>query len=127
MKKNTLILAIVALLVGLGGGFFGGVTYQKGQRSNLGQLAQNRTQIRGGNRPVVGQILSMDDKSITVKMQDGSSKIVILTDSTTITQSTTAAKSDLSNGKEVLVLGTTNSDGSVTATNVSINPQFRER
>lgn len=76
---------------------------------------------RGG---VIGTVLSMDDKSVTVKLQDGSSKIVLFSDSTAYSNTVSSTKADLKTGETVAVFGTTNSDGSVTASNVQINPEF---
>ena len=130
---------IVALVVG-GAAFFGGMQYQKTQTSGPmqgqfrgpdGQAPAGGFQGRGGNgqgmQPVSGEIISQDDTSITVKMQDGSSKIVILSDDTNINKSSEAASSDLKTGETVTAFGTTNSDGSVTAHNISIgaNTMFR--
>ena len=134
-----IITIIVALIVG-GAVFFGGMQYQKTQASSLmqGQFRgpdgggpQGSFQDRSGNRqgmtPGSGEVISKDDTIITVKMQDGSSKIVILSDDTNITKSSEAARSDLKNGETVTAFGTTNSDGSITAQNVSIggNMLFR--
>lgn len=132
---------IVALIVG-GVAFFGGMQYQKTQASGPmqgqfrgqnggGPQGQGGFQGRGGNgqgmMPVSGEILSQDDTSITVRMQDGSSKIVILSDDTNINKSSEGTKSDLKTGETVTAFGTTNSDGSITAQNVSIggNMMFR--
>ncbi len=136
MKNKYLITIIVALVVGVLG-FLGGMKYQSGQstsRINMGrQLGTgNNTNGRqngqgrfaGGVRPVAGEIISMDDKSITVKLQDGSSKIILLTSSTSISKSTEASRSDLISGIRVLVSGTENTDGSVTASNIQLNPTF---
>ena len=78
----------------------------------------------GGNRPVVGEILSMDATTITIKMQDGSSKIVLLSDKTVFNKSTEGSKADLRTGTRIAASGTDNSDGSVTASTVQINPMF---
>ena len=128
--KNINIIAIVLLFLGLGGGFFAGMQYQKSQNL-LGQINGQRGgnrggqfgQRNGGSRPVVGEILSSDDKSITVKLQDGSSKIVLLSEKTQINKAATATKSDLKTGERVAVAGSDNSDGSVTASNIQLNPQ----
>lgn len=78
-----------------------------------------------GRGAVVGEIISQDSKSITVKLQDGSSKIVLLSDSATVSKTESGSKSDLKDGTTVAVFGTTNSDGSVTAQNIQLNPAFR--
>lgn len=131
MKNPMIMTVIVAMVVG-GAAFFGGMQYQKTQVNApmQGQLrGQNGGQPGGfqggsGNKqgmmPINGEIISQDDTSITVKMQDGSSKIVILSDNTNINKSSKGTKSDLKTGEKVTAFGTTNSDGSITAQNVSI-------
>lgn len=126
MERNNMILVGVLIIVVAAAGFFGGMQYQKTQRANQFMNGGARRSGTGGNgnfQPVRGQIISADPKSITVKLTDGSSKIVLLSDSTQITESTQAGKDALVNGKTVLVIGQTNSDGSVTAQNVQLNPQ----
>lgn len=126
----------ILVVVALGGGFFGGMKFQETKAAGpngaghsqqggfRGQNGQNRN-AAGGFRPVVGEILNTDDKSITVKLEDGSSKIVLLPDNITVSKTDTTSKADLKTGVRVGVFGTNNSDGSVTAQNVQINPMFR--
>ena len=131
MKNNMIIIVIVVALVVGAGGFFAGMKYQQ-SKSPAGRFG-NFQNARNGNtgqraqgfRPVNGEIISSDDKSITVKLQDGSSKIVLLTDTTSINKSSEGSKSDLKLGEKVAVFGTENSDGSVTAQNVQLNPLSR--
>ncbi len=127
MSKNMTIGVVLAILIA-GGAFYGGVAYEKtkipvraGGQGGMRGMGMFRG-MRNGGGFVGGEILSKDDKSITVKMQDGSTKIVFLADSTTIAKSVAGTKDDLAVGKEVLVTGTANSDGSLTATNVQIRP-----
>lgn len=130
MQKNILITIILVAVVG-GGAFFGGMKYQQSkQPAFLRQGVQGQRTATGGNRqgfrPVNGEIISSDDKSITVKLQDGSSKIVLITDKTAINKAAEATKDDLKNGEKVAVFGQENTDGSVTAQNIQLNPtQFR--
>ena len=131
MKNNMIvIIVVVALLVGAGG-FFAGMKYQqsKSPAGRFGNLQGNRNgqfqQRNQGFRPVNGEIISSDDKSITVKLQDGSSKIVLLTDTTSLNKSTEGSKSDLKTGEQVVVFGMENSDGSVIAQNIQLNPLSR--
>jgi hypothetical protein len=131
MKNIKSLIPIICVLVGLGVGFLAGFEFKayqlkKGFNGNQTANGKGNTQqmgMRGG--AVMGSILSMDDKSVTVKLSDGSSKIVLFSDSTTYTNTVDAAKSDLKVGESVAVFGTSNSDGSVTATSVQINPKFQ--
>ncbi len=124
MKNTNLILiGILALVIGAGAGFFGGMKYQQSQRAatRLNQMPGNRT--GNGFRPVSGQIISTGDSTITVKLTDGSSKIVMLSGTTNINKAGVATTADLTTGITVAVIGQTNTDGSVSAQSIQINPQ----
>ena len=135
MKKEYLVGIILIIVVGVGA-FFGGMQYQKSQRSSLrnaqfgGQgQAQGQFADRAGRqngRPVAGSIVNSDDISITVKLADGGGKIVLLSGSTVVNKQTAGSKADLKTGERVMVTGKENSDGSLTADTVSLNPMFRE-
>lgn len=132
--KNPIVIVVLLLLVG-GGAFFGGMKYQQSKQPTFsrqfgngqgpagagGQQSQNRARTGGGGQ-VFGEIISQDDKSITVKLQDGSSKIVLLSNTTAINKSSEGLKADLKVGEKVAVFGSQNSDGSVTAQNIQLNP-----
>lgn len=138
-KNTTMIIAVVLVIAAAIGGFFGGIQYQKMQRGSFisGQFGGTRSgqngnfQRRfgggaaGANRPVIGQIVSVSDTGVTIKMMDGSTKIVIVSDSTLINKSDKGTKSDLKTGENVAAFGAANSDGSVTAQNIQLNPQMR--
>ncbi len=140
-KNNSIIITVVLVLAVGASAFFGGMKYQQskapsftsfnGQGGARMQGGQGRGTQGGGNRanggfrPILGEIVSSDDKSITVKLQDGSSKIVILSTSTNINKASTAAKTDLTTGQTVSVFGQANQDGSVTAQNIQLNPIIR--
>lgn len=130
MKNNLVVAIIVAVVVGALG-FFGGMKYQENKTIKTGNLQFGRGQFGqragrnsgAGFRPTAGEIVSSDEISITLKMQDGSTKIVLITDKTTINKAEKAAKSDLKKGERVAVFGQENADGSVTAQTIQINPQ----
>ena len=136
MKNAKVIVPIILVLVGLGAGFFGGYEYRNYRlRNSLGSFtgangAQRFTGTRTGTGAgarggaVSGSILSMDANSITVKLADGSTKIVLFSGTTTYENTVSAVQTDLKVGSQVVVIGSTNTDGSVTATSVQINPQF---
>ena len=124
------MVVLIAALIGIAA-FFGGIQYQKMQTptgsSRFGQgTGTGRTGAAGSRaatmRPVTGQIINEDDSSFTVKMTDGSSRIVILSGSTSYMTSSAAAKTDVKTGQKVMVIGTQNADGSVTAQSVQLNP-----
>ncbi len=136
MKNNLLITVVLAVLVGAGA-FFAGMQYQKSQvtgfaqggqfrsgmtgQGQLGQSSQGRRVFQNnGSRPVNGEIISADSKSVTVKLTDGSTKIIILSSTTAINKASQVNPSDLKTGERIVVFGTENSDGSVTAQNISI-------
>ena len=150
LPNNLIISVVVTLIIAGGVGFFAGTKYQQsktvtstrspfaanfghGSRNNRTEGAQtqpnsgtinngtNRTNNMGF-RPVLGEIINSDDKSITIKMTDGSSKIILISDSTNINKAETASKTDLTVGTTVSIFGQTNSDGSVTAQNIQLNP-----
>ncbi|MEW6610236.1 MAG: biotin/lipoyl-binding protein [Patescibacteria group bacterium] len=61
---------------------------------------------------------------VGVKLQDGGSKIIILSDATKVTKTDEGTVNDLTVGTRVAVTGTSNSDGSVSAQTIQIRPQM---
>lgn len=143
MKNKSLVIGIVVVLVVGAGGFFGGIQYQKSKVSSFagrgsgdvrGQFNQGddhqsgqdgfRGRFSGQGRPVSGEIIGKDSESITVKLQDGGSKIVFISDTTTVAKTDEGSLNDLVEGTQVLVFGSENDDGSFTAENIQLNPEF---
>jgi len=144
-NKQTHIISMAILIVAVAiGSFFGGTKYQQNKLisnfrqqmvggnnlpQGMGRNAINNDSIKNrgqasGFRQNYGDIINIDEKTLTLKMADGSSKIVLLSDTTKINQSITAAKTDLVVGTKIMVNGETNSDGSITSRNIEINPAF---
>lgn len=126
------MIGIIAGFIIIGSGaFYGGITYAKnkvpsfGNRNNF-TAGQNMGLAQKGGRNIggaaTGEILSMDDKSLTIKLRDGGSKIVFLSSSTKISKEVTGAITDLNVGEQVITAGTPNSDGSINAQTVQIRP-----
>ncbi len=146
MKNKKIIFVVVGIII-LAGTFYGGMTYGKSQTptqntNGLGFNMQNRTSQFGingrGNRMgggfVGGEIISKDDKSITVKIMNNDpngtntttgSKIIFFDTSTTVSKTATGSLKDLAVGTQVSVQGTANSDGSVTAKTIQIRPLIK--
>lgn len=126
-NKSLSTIIIVAVIVAAIA-FYGGMKYQQSKGRSFAGAAggpgAGQFGRRGGGangaRPVGGSIVSSDDKSVTIKLMDGSTKIILLSGSTVINKATTGTKDDLKTGQQIVAFGTTNSDGSVTAQTVAI-------
>ena len=144
MKKTILIFLVLIVLIGVGS-FYGGMKYQQSKSSLSrvsGQGFQNLTeeqhqQMLQGNAGagiqrgrgnganfLVGEVISKDEKSLTLKMSDGGSKIVFFSASTKISKMTDGSVNDVEVGKTITVNGQQNSDGSYTASTIQLSPRF---
>lgn len=139
MKNIWIISVIVCLVVGVGS-FYGGMKYAQSQttRSGGGRMSQvgdgrfaggaGGVFVRNGGGPgsnggfTTGDVLSKDDKSITLQMRDGGSKIVFYTTSTRVSKMTDGSMEDVVRGRAITVTGATNSDGSITAQMIQLRP-----
>lgn len=131
------IVVVVALV-----SFYGGVQYGKSQaisgtpnpvvqgqfgnrdnrQNNQGTNAQRAIRSRGNS--AFGEVLAKDAQGITLKTQDGGSKIVFISQTTPVTKSVDGVLDDVKVGTSVMVNGTPNADGSITAQSVQIRPAF---
>lgn len=130
MQKYAPVI-IVAIVVGVAG-FFGGMQYSKSKtpsipnmRGNFGGAPGQGSTARfagprGGAGVVMGEVLSKDATSITVKIPDGGSKIVFYSSSTEFMKTGVVSIDDVEVGKSVFINGPANSDGSVTAQSVQL-------
>ncbi len=136
MDTKNITFFIVAILLAGVGSFYGGMKYQQSkspfanfQRNGSGirqfnqAAGQNGTARRGGNM-IAGEIIKTDEKSLTLKLNDGGSKIVYLDDAVSISKSADGSKEDLAAGKNVMVSGSANQDGSIMAQFVQIRPDI---
>ncbi len=150
MKRWLVAVVIIAVIAVGVGAFFGGkasggtpspqealkvlTNLTAAQRQSLFANGSGLGQLFGGTRGAgagagpangsggftTGTIVSSDSNSVTVKLSDGSTKIVLYAPSTVIAVSKTGSSSDLTAGQDVTVTGTANSDGSITATRIQV-------
>lgn len=136
MKKlsiQTPVLIAVAVVI-MGGSFYGGMAYAKTSTKSSASFRQGMPSGLTGRQGAVGarmgnaggfttgEVVAKNPNGFTVKLRDGGSKIVITASSTTIGKMTQGSMEDVTDGTNVVVSGTSNSDGSITATTVQIRP-----
>lgn len=150
MKNNLSVIAIVIVVAGAA--FYGGIRFAEGKslQTNMlqgnGQKSANSLQRQGmfgqdnatglsrrnggnpqGGNMINGDIIESDANSITIKLPNGGSQIVFYSATTKISKSVDTTASDLIDGKSVMITGSKNSDGSLTAANIQIRPAMPPR
>jgi|SRR5581483_4152532 len=119
MNKKIIIIGII--IAGLA--FFGGLQYGKSSAAvqpTNGTFRRIGTGRGANGGFTAGSIISNDGGSITIQMQNGSTMIALIGTSTQVMKTVPGSLADLSVGKDVVVTGSTNSDGSLTAQSVQI-------
>lgn len=151
IESNILSIFIVVLLAVGGGMFLAGMKYQDSRGTSVAAATQAPGGARNGNMQgppgmqggsgnmqgppnmqggsgnmpggfASGEVVSKDNKSITIKLQDGSSKTIYFSDSTTVSITDAGSVSDLKAGQTVTVIGSNSSNGNVTAQSIQIRP-----
>ncbi len=146
MKK--LLPIIIAIIVAVGGAFYGGMKYGQSkspaptannaagfvnlspeerqarlQQFGAAGFAGGQKGTRAGGESATGEVIAKDDKSITVKLSDGGSKIVFFTENTPVMKSVSGLPQDIAVGTQVVANGTKNQDGSITAQSIQLRPE----
>ncbi len=138
MQKNKKIIVevvvclVLVLLSFRGGMMYAGKNISAANASRQGGFSQNGFNggkgqgMRGGagGGAVAGDILSKDATSMTVSLRAGGSKIVLYSPATKIEKTVDGTIADVLVGKSVMVTGTANPDGSVSATSIQLRPTF---
>ena len=139
MQNKKIYIGVIIGLVIAVLSFWGGMTYARKNitttnANRQGGFSQNgfnqngggaRQVSRGGANAgglVLGEVLSIDSKSITVKLRDGGSKIVLFSPTTKVEKTVDGVTADVAVGKQVSITGIANTDGSVSATSIQIRP-----
>lgn len=138
MQKQFIVPLVIGALVLAGGSFYGGMRYQKMQTvSAQGSFQRGQGLGRGGvagggvgrmgmngaaGSFISGEVISKDASGLTLKLRDGGSKIILTSTSTRVGKMTDGSLDDLANGTDVTVTGTTNPDGSLSASMIQLRP-----
>jgi len=131
MQKSHLItILIIAAVVIAGGSFFAGTKVGQGNKTFVGpngkfgqgNMQQGTNTLPKNSSMMSGEIISKDATTITVKTQNGSTKIILYSGSTEVSKSTLGTAEDLAVGTNVRISGTSSSDGTVTAKTIQVLP-----
>lgn len=153
MRLPHIVIGVVAALALAGGGFAAGMTFEKGRSTTDTGVATTTTPggragagpgrqgvggaggVLGGQVPVVGRVLAVNDGSITVAAVDRAqaapgatpattSQIVLVGSSTRIvkTVETDVRLAELRANDQVTIVGTTDAAGIVSASTIVVGP-----
>ena len=128
MKKYSVhVIWAIFVIIALAGGFFWGkaTAPAHGAGSYAGAASGTRgfAGARGGAAGggfVSGTITANDGTSLTVQLANGNSENVFYSSSTQVIKPSPASVTDLTSGTMVMIGGTTNPDGSVTAQSIQV-------
>ncbi len=129
MKKYKVhIIWVIVAIIALIGGFFWGKGSAGSSRVALGGAGAYASSTRRfgggagttGGGLAIGQIASVGSDSFTLQLANGNSEVVFYSTSTPVTEPTIVSPDALNVGTNVMVVGTANSDGSVTAQSIQV-------
>lgn len=89
-------------------------------RMDGGNGSRATGRMLGGN--ILGEILKLDEQSVTVKVANSGTRLVFLSEKTQVTKTEPAGVADLAAGVSVRIMGSSNQDGSVSAQSIQILP-----
>ena len=128
MKKYRvhIVWAIVVVLALVGGYYYG----KSAGRPSFAGFGGTGSSTRGGFAGrgaggagggfAAGQVTAKDSTSLTLQLANGNSEVVFYSSSTSVIEPQPASINDVTPGTNVMVGGTTNSDGSVTAQSIQV-------
>jgi hypothetical protein len=135
---NKLIVVAVATAVIVGGAAFGGgyavakksapALAGRGMMARDGQAGGQQKAQRAASNMANGEVLTVEEGSLTIKLADGGSRIVLLGKDAVVSYCAEAELSTVQPGTSLLATGEANADGSLTARFIqagSVMQQFR--
>ncbi len=106
---------------GAGRGAFGAAPGAGGQAGAAGRNMFRGAGGAGGNM-TAGEVSKIENGMLTLKTADGGSRLIVMSSSTKVMQMSEINLDALKATTPVMIMGTANSDGSVTAATIQIRP-----
>lgn len=121
MTKKIILVAIIALIIGGGLGYFGKALVSNHHKTtglyHKGRMLANKKKKSKG---ATGTVVSDSNNTVTIKLNNGSTEIVYLNSNTSYSKITPASSSNITTGTKITALGTKNTNGSLNAKTVHI-------
>jgi hypothetical protein len=120
--KVHIIWAVIVIIALVGGIFYGkGTAASKAGTGSSASVARSGYARTGGAGGFVsGQIISVSSSSLIVSLANGNSQVVFYSGSTQVMKPTAVPADTLMAGTRVMIGGTPNSDGSLTAQSIQV-------
>ena len=119
-EKKTLAVVGVVIIAALVA-FYAGAKYEKHKLSALGLLSGSKNSSKkaaAANPSLKGTVTAKDDKSVTIKMADGTTKTISYSPSMTFGKSGTGSASEVFVGELVVIAGENDANGNFVPTNI---------
>ncbi|HRZ29723.1 MAG TPA: hypothetical protein P5052_03135 [Candidatus Paceibacterota bacterium] len=80
----------------------------------------NGTGNRAMTNNIMGEIIEKNENSLTVKLKDNGSKIVVISNTTELYKTVSASFDDLTIGNNIMITGASNNDNSIIAESIRL-------
>jgi hypothetical protein len=122
-KKTLAIAGAFTIVAGIF--FYGGAKYEKHKLFSLGLLT-NKTQINKNETLLKGLLVFKDSTRFTLKLDNGSEKIIPLNENVTFGTKKNGSAEDFILGQLLVVSGKNNSDGTFLAENIKVSKKSQK-
>lgn len=114
-KKILVVAGLLLIIAGIF--FYAGAKYEKHKLSALGLLV-DKSEVKKDGISLRGFLTEKDDESVTIKLIDGTSKIIPFSAATTFGANENGQLEDLLIGQLLVIAGKNSPDGTFVAENI---------
>lgn len=125
MKREILFLIILILVATAA--FYGGMKYQQSKMPQRIFFQRGGQTIQAREGMFYGEVISKDEKNLTLKLPDGSTRIVFLSEQTEFLKTTEGDLNDIEVGKQIMIIGNQTIEGAFVAEQIHLSPRIIPR